>query len=201
MSDLGSHEVSRRGLLRLGLTLGLSAAVCPLAALGLPESAFAAVAQHPLRLYNPHTRERYDIQLFSGKQFDRLGLIKCDWMMRDWRESQTVKCDRKLYAALYVIQHKFGVRDPISINSGFRSVKTNMALRRRSIKENGQESWETPAVHSKHCEAQAVDFAVPGVKPREIAAFVESLKIGGTGNYATFTHMDTASIRRWGPAP
>lgn len=201
MEDLGKHELSRRALGRIAMTLGLGAAVCPLSALMLPESAFAAVGQTPLRLHNPHTNERYDIPLFQGAEWSKKGIVYCDWMMRDWRENETVQCDRKLYAALYVIQRKFGVSDPISVNSGFRSNKTNSMLRSRSIARNGGASWETPAVNSQHCKARAVDFRVPGVPPREVARFVEALKLGGTGNYPTFTHMDTGSVRRWGPKP
>lgn len=201
MTNLESHDMSRRALTRIAMTLGISAAVCPIASLMLPESAFAAVGQTPLRLHNPHTNEKYDIQLFQGAQWNRVGILSCDWMMRDWRENQTVQCDRKLYAALYVIQRKFGVTGPISVNSGFRSEKTNAMLRGRSISRNKGVSWETPAVNSQHCKARAVDFKVPGVEPREVAAYVESLKLGGTGNYPTFTHMDTGSVRRWGPKP
>ncbi|MCZ7861737.1 DUF882 domain-containing protein [Agrobacterium salinitolerans] len=202
MTKLETHDLNRGAFTRIAMTLGLSAAVCPLVALGLPESAMAAsVTGTPLRLHNPHTQERYDIQLFQGRQWNRMGILSCDWMMRDWRENQTVQCDRKLYAALYVIQRKYEVTSPISVNSGFRSVKTNSMLRGRSIEKNGGASWETPAVNSQHCKARAVDFRVPGVEPRVVAAFVETLGMGGTGNYPTFTHMDTGSVRRWGPKP
>lgn len=203
MNRLETHEMSRGVFTRIAMTLGLTAAVCPLASLGLPESAMAAPTQSqtPLRLHNPHTNEKYDIQLFQGSQWNKLGILSCDWMMRDWRENQTVQCDRKLYAALYVIQRKFGVTSPITVNSGFRSEKTNAMLRGRSLARNGGASWETPAVNSQHCKARAVDFKVPNVEPREVAAFVESLQLGGTGNYPTFTHMDTGTVRRWGPKP
>lgn len=193
--------MNRGAFTRIAMTLGLTAAVCPLVSLGLPEEAMAAVDQTPLRLFNPHTQEKYDIQLFQGAQWSKMGILSCDWMMRDWRENQTVQCDRKLYAALYVIQRKYGVANPLSVNSGFRSVKTNAMLRGNSIKENGGVSWETPAVNSQHCRARAVDFVVPGVPPIHVAAYVELLALGGTGNYPTFTHMDTGSIRRWGPKP
>lgn len=200
MTGTKDPESTRRSFLKLGMTLGLTVAASPLEALLLPESALAAPVV-PLRLYNPHTDERYDVQLFEGGKWNRMGLVACDWMMRDWRQKQTVKCDRKLYAALYVVQRKFNVSEPIRINSGFRSVATNTMLRNRSIERRGRSTWETPAVHSQHCLAKAVDFAVPGVSPREVAAYVESLRIGGTGNYATFTHMDTGRVRRWGPKP
>lgn len=194
------YDESRRTLGKIGVTLGLSSAVCPLGALMMPESALADLAE-PLRLFNPHSNERYDVQLFQGGSFNSASVLVCDWMMRDFRESRTVVCDRKIYVALYVVQRFHRVQSPLILNSGFRSPKTNAMLRTRSIEENGGVSWETPAVNSQHCQAKAVDFRVPGVEPRAIAAYVETLALGGVGNYPTFTHMDTASIRHWGPRP
>ncbi len=197
MANNEKIDLSRRTFTRLAMTFGLTAAICPLSALMLPESALAAPVR-PLRLFNPHTKEQYDIELFANGEWNQMGILACDWMMRDWRENQTVQCDRKLYAALYVIQHHFGVREPISINSGYRSPKTNSMLRSRSIKKRGRATEETPAVNSKHIEAKAMDYAFANVKPRAVFDYVKSLKMGGVGNYSTFTHMDTGNIRTWG---
>jgi uncharacterized protein YcbK (DUF882 family) len=193
-----AHETTRRSFLRIALGLAVPAAVCPMTFLGLAESVRAEGAV-PLRLYNANTRERYDVQLFEGDAWNRPGVLVCDWMMRDWRQKQTVECDRRLYAALYVIQRKFGISDPVIINSGFRSNATNGMLRANSIARRGGVSWETPAVNSQHTHAKAVDFVIPGVSPQTVAAYVETLRLGGVGNYDNFTHMDTARVRRWGP--
>ena len=191
-------DTNRRSFIRMATCLGASAVLSPFAALMLPESAEAA-PMVPLRLHNPHTNETYAVDLFVGPQWNKSGLLVCDWMMRDWREKTTVNCDRKLYAALYVIQRKFGVDAPISVNSGFRSEKTNSALRAASIaRHGGKATAEAPAVNSQHKHARAVDFAIPGVPVKEVSRYVKSLQIGGVGTYATFTHMDTARIRYWG---
>jgi uncharacterized protein YcbK (DUF882 family) len=200
IAETAATVSARAAFANIASLLGIAAAACPLAALGLPESAMAAPIG-PLRLHNPHTGEAYDVQLFQGDQWNRAGILVCDWMMRDWRKKETVQCDRKLYAALYVIQVKFGIVDPIAVNSGFRSPETNAMLRSQSIARAGGVSWETPAVNSQHCHARAVDFALPNVTPREVARFVERISLGGTGNYPTFTHMDTAGVRHWGPRP
>jgi len=200
MSRTETIDQSKRAFTRLAMSFGLAAAVSPLAGLMLPESAMAGPVM-PLKLFNPHTGDKFDIQLFAGEHWNEAGVLACNWVMRDWREKMTVQCDKKLFAALYVIQVKFGINDPICVNSGFRSPKTNAMLRKNSISRNGGVSWETPAVNSQHCKARAVDFKVPGVAPREIAKFVEAMGIGGTGNYPTFTHMDTGSVRQWGPRP
>lgn len=191
-------DQNRRSFIRMAATLGASAALSPLAALMLPESAEAA-PMVPLRLHNPHTNETYSVDLFVGPQWNRSGLLVCDWMMRDWREKETVNCDRKLYAALYVIQRKFGTDTPISVNSGFRSEKTNSMLRAASIaRHGGKATSEAPAVNSQHKRARAVDFGIPGVSVTDVARYVKSLGIGGVGVYDTFTHMDTARVRYWG---
>lgn len=192
-------DANRRAFLRMAATLGVSTAMNPLAALMLPESAEAA-PMVPLRLHNPHTNETYAVELFIGSKWNKSALLVCDWMMRDWREKITVNCDRKLYAALYVIQRKFNVTDPISINSGYRSKKTNQMLREASIRRHGKVTAEAPAVNSQHLYARAVDFTVPGVSVKEVSRFVKKLSIGGLGVYDTFTHMDTGRVRQWGKA-
>lgn len=191
-------DTNRRSFIRMAACLGASAALSPLAALMLPESAEAGPLV-PLRLHNPHTEETYAVDLFVGPQWNKSGLLVCDWMMRDWREKATVNCDRKLYAALYVIQRKFGADTPIYVNSGFRTEKTNDMLRAASIaRHGGRATAEAPAVNSQHKLARAVDFSIPGVSVKEVSRYVKSLGIGGVGVYDTFTHMDTARIRYWG---
>jgi uncharacterized protein YcbK (DUF882 family) len=153
----------------------------------------------PLRLMNPHTSERYNIHLFVGSEWNAQGLIACDWVMRDWRQKSVVHCDRRIYAALYVLQRFFQSSEPIQINSGFRSKVTNDMLRSRSLSETGgRATWMTPAINSMHTHAQAVDFVIPGVSLSKTADAVWSLKLGGLGRYASFTHMDTGTRRSWG---
>jgi uncharacterized protein YcbK (DUF882 family) len=125
--------------------------------------------------------------------------VVCDWMMRDWRENQVVHCDRKLYAALYVLQRYFKPRDPLQINSGFRSIKTNSMLRSRSLGESGGKAgWMTPAINSMHTKARAVDFVIPGQDLNFVEKAVWEMGIGGLGKYPSFVHMDTGTRRTWG---
>mgnify|MGYP002622529959 CR=1 FL=1 len=180
------------------MVLGASSAVSPLASLMLPDSAEAAPVV-PLRLFNPHTKERYEVELFVGSDWNKSALLVCDWMMRDWRKKEVVNCDRKLYAALYVIQRKFNVTEPISITSGYRSKATNQMLRERSLaRTKGKPTAETPAENSLHMLARAVDFSVPGVSVKDVSLYVKELGIGGLGVYSSFTHLDTGSVRQWG---
>ena len=144
----------------------------------------AAAGSVPLRLLNPHTREAYDLDLFIGDQWNMDAVRVCDWLMRDWRQSLAVQCDRKLYAALYVMQRYFAPDGRINLHSGYRTEQTNEYLR---------EVGYGPAVHSQHLKAKAVDFSIPGVSMKNVARAVYSLSIGGTGLYEdqNFVHMDS----------
>lgn len=153
-----------------------------------------AAAQHsePLRLTNPHTGEAYDVELFIDGAWNANALIVCDYMLRDWRQKESVQCDRKLYAALYVIQTYFGPKQRVQINSGFRTQKTNELLR---------EQGYSPAVNSQHLYAKAVDFTIAGARLRDVAKAVRALGLGGTGLYLDdgFVHMDTRGrAAQWG---
>lgn len=192
-------DVSRRTFMKLASVLGVGVAGCPLAALTLPESALAA-DMVPLRLYSPHLKQGYNVELFVGQQWNENALLVCHYLMKDWRKNVIVPCDTKLYAALYVIQRKFGIPDPINILSGYRSAETNAMLRQQSISRNGGKATsESPAVNSQHIRANAVDFMLPGVPPLTVSRYVQTLGLGGTGNYSTFTHMDTrGKPTHWG---
>lgn len=146
----------------------------------------------PLRLTNTNTGESYDVQLFVDGGWNPNALLVCDHLMRDWRQAESVACDRKLYASLYVMQRFFAPNERIRINSGFRTRKTNDLLRAKGY---------NPADNSQHLYARAVDFSIPGAKLRDVATAVRELKIGGTGLYLNdgFVHMDTrGSLAQWG---
>jgi uncharacterized protein YcbK (DUF882 family) len=195
-----NYEMTKRGFIKLAVTLGVAAGVTPLDGLFLPESAMAE-GFVPLRLRNPHTDEKYDIQLFEGAEWNPTAILACNWMLRDWRQSkgqQVVSCDRKLFAALYVLQRKFAPDGYINVHSGYRSKATNAMLRQASIRRRGGVYEGTPAVNSQHINAKAVDFSIPNVTPLEACKYVQSLQLGGVGSYPTFTHMDTGSVRHWG---
>lgn len=192
-------DLSRRTFVKIASVLGLAAGGCPLSSLMLPESAMAA-DMVPLRLYNPHLQKGFNVELFVGQQWNENALLVCHWLMKDWRRNIAVPCDRKLYAALYVIQRKFNIAEPINIFSGYRSAETNAMLRQQSIaRSGGRATAESPAVNSQHILAKAVDFMLPGVPPLTVSKYVQTLGLGGTGNYSTFTHMDTRGVAtHWG---
>lgn len=76
---------------------------------------------------------------------------------------------------------------PIIVTSGYRDIAYN-----RAVGSNDQ---------SQHPRFTAIDFRVPGMSPRAIAALLETHPASdtfGIGVYPTFTHIDTRGTRaRW----
>lgn len=181
---------SRRSFIT-GLGLGASSIFMGLPSCLAQPAIAAAQKSIPLRLFNPNTREAYDLELFIGDQWNSDAVKVCDWLMRDWRQQRAVECDRRLYAGLYVIQRYFSEQGRININSGFRTHETNESLREKGY---------APAVNSLHLRAKAVDFNLPGVRMLNVAKAVWALRLGGVGYYEdmNFVHMDSRGQQaRW----
>lgn len=83
------------------------------------------------------------------------------------------------------------LRGPLIVTSGFRSEEYNRKI--------------GGARNSQHVQGRAADFTVPGVHAAEVHRIVLDLhnrgliKLGGLGNYRTFTHVDVRPGRlvRW----
>lgn len=82
---------------------------------------------------------------------------------------------------LEAVRRRYG--RAFSPNSAFRTPRHN-------IRVGG-------SPRSKHLLGMAVDIAVPGVTPEEVARFAEEIGVGGIGIYPTFVHLDCAGRRRW----
>jgi len=190
--DIQFLDGRRRFLRGAGAVAALSLlASGPLAELVAPAAA-AAEAAIPLRLVNVNTNEAYDVELFTGGQWNPNALVVCDYLMRDWRQKASTTCDRKIYASLYVMQRYFAPTERIRIHSGYRTDATNRLLR---------EMGYNPAVNSQHLKAKAVDFSIAGADLRSVAKAVKALQLGGTGLYLDdgFVHLDTrGAAAQWG---
>lgn len=85
---------------------------------------------------------------------------------------------------LQKIRDHFG--KPVTINSGYRTVSYNKKI--------------GGATYSQHCYGTAADIKVSGVKPEDVAAYVETLmpNWGGIGIYKNFVHVDVRDAKsRW----
>ena len=160
----------------------------------LPNIASATVSTpkpRVLSLRNINTGDHFSTQFVEGKGLSSATLKKLDWLMRDKRDGSIHKMDSKLFAKLYNIQSKLGLRNTeIQIICGYRSPASNAAMSRRS---------SGVASNSYHTHGQAIDFRIDGVALSKVRAAAESLSSGGVGFYpqSNFIHVDTGPVRTW----
>ncbi|MEO1066890.1 MAG: DUF882 domain-containing protein, partial [Pseudomonadota bacterium] len=102
------------------------------------------------------------------------------------------KMDPRLFDLVWSIYQEAGATRPIMVVSGFRSLKTNNALRRRS---------RGVARTSQHTAGKAMDFYIPGVPVKKLREIGLKMQEGGVGYYpgsrSPFVHMDTGRVRHW----
>lgn len=98
--------------------------------------------------------------------------------------SDVIFVSDELAEVLQKIRTHFG--RAVTINSGYRTPAHNR-------KVGG-------AAYSQHLYGTAADITVKGVKPKDVAAYAETLLLntGGIGIYSTFTHIDVRKVKsRW----
>ncbi len=98
--------------------------------------------------------------------------------------SDPVIVSPQLVEVLQQIRTHFG--KAVTVTSAYRTPTHNQ-------KEGG-------AAYPQHLYGMAADIKIKGVKPKDIAAFAETLlpKLGGIGIYSTFVHIDVRKAKaRW----
>lgn len=139
-------------------------------------------------LANVATREYALAWYLRGGALVPEELARLDWILRDWREGEAVRMDRRLYDLLFVVQQHFRSPYPLVVSSGYRTPRTNAML---------AEHFPGVARNSFHMQGMAVDIRIPGVPPGAVFALLARLGVGGVGSYDTFTHVDVGPPRWW----
>lgn len=147
-----------------------------------------------LEIINAHTKEHLRLRYYSVTGYDPDAVEKLNWIMRDWRQKETIQMDARLFWALSAIRMaamKDGHSGVMYLLSGYRSKKTNAMLSKR---------LEGVAWNSLHIKGMAADITMEGVKIKSLADYAEWLQIGGVGSYnrSNFIHIDSGRERRWG---
>jgi len=113
------------------------------------------------------------------------------WIMRDMHEGQDgfVAIDASLMNLLYKIQNMLvshGMREPMNVNSGYRSPRTNAMT-------------EGSAKNSYHMKGKAIDITIAGADATLLGVMGMMMQKGGVGFYPNknFIHLDTGNIRTW----
>mgnify|MGYP000356535900 CR=1 FL=1 len=190
--DLKNNEMTvklnRRQLLRAGL---LASAVClsPLPAwanyslLGAPERS--------LSLVNTHTGELLKkVVYWEQGSYLPDALDHLNYALRDHRTDEVHSIDPITLDLMAAISRKIGAKQPFEIISGYRSPKTNAALRKKS---------GGVAKNSYHMQGKAVDLRLPGVPLKVVRKVALDLRMGGVGYYpqSDFVHIDSGRVRSW----
>ena len=168
------------------------------AALSLPFlsrlTAFASPEPLPpdrgLSFYNTHTGEAATVQYCRSGCIVTPSLEKINHILRDHRTGETKDIDVRLLDLLNTLSRKISTDVPFHVISGYRSPRTNAALRATGggVAEN-----------SLHLLGQAVDIRLPGLELRDLYKAAVDLRAGGVGIYpaSDFVHVDVGRVRTW----
>ncbi len=177
-------NLTRRGLLVMG-----AAAVTTWGALPAPALANNA-GTRSIGMINLHTNEEFEGVFWANGKHRRVALKRLNEVLRDHRTDDVYPIDPRLLDGLFELHARFGVSEPFHVISGYRSPKTNAALRK---------SGSGVARKSYHMKGMAIDIRLPGVDTASLRKNAQALQIGGVGYYgkSRFIHLDTGPVRYW----
>lgn len=181
-------SVSRRQFLEFAGLLGLSTAA-PSALAKIPT--LKLEGERRLQLRNLHTNEFVSTPYWIEGEYQLDALQSLNHCLRDHRSGEVIDMDPLLIDNIYNLQSKLEHRGEIHIISGYRSPKTNAALRKNS---NGV------AKKSLHMQGRAIDLRLPKQTLSTVRKAALTMKSGGVGYYpkSNFLHLDTGRVRHWG---
>ena len=144
-----------------------------------------------LRLYNARTDEQLDTVYWVEGDYIGEALAEINHVMRDWRQNEVIRIDRRTIDILAAAHNLLDVDEPYMLLSGYRSPKTNAMLRSRS---------SGVARNSLHLKGQAADVRLGDRTVSQIFRAACACSAGGVGKYSSsnFVHMDCGDVRTWG---
>lgn len=185
-----------------GRCLPIAALVCAVAGLCAPalgvsvtgaaltgDIAARPVATRQLELHSLNTRETAIVTLTDeGPTPDSLARLR--HLLRDYRVNEEHDIDNGLLLQLSELARAAGSAPVYEIISGYRSPRTNAALRA---------AGHAVAEHSLHMEGRAIDVRLRGYPLARLRDLALAAKRGGVGYYprSNFVHLDTGRVRTW----
>ncbi len=167
-------------------------AAAVIAGTGRTQDAVANGDTRTLSLIHEHTKESATITFKRDGRYDRAALDQLNWLLRDWRENESIKMDPRLFDTVWEAQRSLGASAPLRVVCGYRSPRTNSMLRARS---------RGVADQSQHMLGKAMDFFMTDASVDDIRAAGMRLQRGGVGWYprsgSPFVHLDVGSVRAW----
>jgi uncharacterized protein YcbK (DUF882 family) len=178
-------RLSRRGAIGL-----ITSAALGLALVRTAEASAAFNAERRLAFVHTHTGETIDLVYAAAGEYQAKSLTRLNEFLRDFRTSEVHDIDPALLDLLHALGRSVNSTDPFHVISGYRSPRTNAALRSHS---------SGVAKYSLHMEGKAIDIRLPGVALKTVRDSALHLARGGVGYYpgSDFVHVDTGRVRLW----
>jgi uncharacterized protein YcbK (DUF882 family) len=153
-------------------------------------AAAVAVPAHRLPFFHIHTGEKLSIVYRENGVVVPSALAEINHYLRDFRTEQQHDIDVGLLDTLHELYTTFDSRGNFEVISGYRSPRTNAALRHVTT---------GVAEHSLHIQGQAIDVRLTSAKTAALRDSAKALRAGGVGYYAesNFVHIDTGPVRSW----
>lgn len=147
-------------------------------------------AERRLSIKNMHTAERLEVVYWRDGMYLTDATKALSSLMRDHRRNETHEMDVALLDLLHNLHKSVDASNGIELFSGYRSPKTNQALR---------ENNKRVARRSLHMLGKAADIRIPGIRLDIVKSAATSLQSGGVGYYQSsgFIHIDTGRVRHW----
>ena len=188
MAETSMLGLTRRGLLGAFAATVVTAAPTYSHAFGFLKGAGDV---RRIRMYSGRTGESLDtIYWIEGKYIPEV-MTEINHFMRDWRTNDQKAIDPRTVDIMAAAHRLMDVSEPYMLLSGYRSPRTNAALRSRS---------SGVAKNSLHLKAQAADLRLKSRSVGQMAKAAASCSAGGVGKYSrsNFVHMDCGPVRHWG---
>lgn len=160
--------------------------------IGMAKTRPDPIAERRIVLLQPESGERLDLVYFRRGRYDPKALRAINHLFRDRRAGVIGKIDPELIDFLVDIRTRLDLPPSVTfeIFSGYRTQESNRRL-----------AWHNSNVapESLHTHGWAVDFRVPGVDGRAIAAVAKTMQRGAAVYYphSNHVHVDLGNIRTW----
>ena len=205
--DILVEPFSRRSFLKLGI-LGSALLALPCKALAALEPVICPEiigspawkeetglimepsGERRLHLYSTNTGETFNGVYWADGEYIPEALEEIDYLLRDYRANLVKEIAPNLLDLLFNLNRKLEIDQPFHVISGYRSPRTNAALRKRNRRV---------ARNSLHMSGMAVDLRVPDLHVKHLCNAALEMRCGGVGYYAKrgFVHLDVGDVRTW----
>ena len=181
--------MDRRSFLKWGALGALSVSSVTPSVFSAPSS-LTGLNERSLSFHNLHTEEKLKTVYWARGEYVPDSLADIHRILRDFRTGEVHPIDPRLLDLLCEVGALMDTKGAFQIISGYRSPKTNAALR-------GQSSGV--AENSLHLKGMAVDVRLPERNLASLRKAALSLRAGGVGYYpaSQFVHMDVGRVRSW----